>query len=326
MKLHYSHGMTSGRIARIVGTFVLLPIVAMLVIGIFMAKTEGLFQPRFRLHAVLNDSFGLAPGTRVLMAGLPIGRVERIRLNDAGSIEVTLELLEAYHSKVRDDSLAIIKKSGFVGASEVLITVGTPPARILPDGGTIQVEQPQELADLLKDLPALAETIKRTLAEVEAITKDVRGAAQTGGRVLANVEEASKELPATLASVERSLAAVEKATATLPELTASAKRTLGTVDQAVHDVRRTTERLPAVIERVQESLNNVKAITDSLKTTSKQLRPVLRSAHAALDDTNLILRGAKNTWPVSAFVHNAGPEPPPTDPSPGSLRGDQLAP
>lgn len=326
MKLHYSHGMTSGRIARIVGTFVMLPILAMIVIGIFMAKTEGLFQARYRLHAVLSDSFGLSPGARVLMAGIPIGRVEKVGLNEQGSIELTLELLKEYQSKVREDSEATIEKSGFVGAPEVLITVGTPAKAMIPDGGTIDVEEPQDLAELLKDVPALVDTVKRTLAQVEAIAKDVRLAAQAGGRALANVEEASKELPATVASVQRSLASVEKATAALPDVTGSAKRTLGTVDQAVNDVRAGTQRLPAIIETAQESLNIVKASTESLRTMSKQVRPVLRSAHVALEDTNQIIRGAKNTWPVSSFVKNAGPEPPPLEPNPGSLRGDHVAP
>ncbi len=326
MKLHYSHSLTSGRIARIVGTFVLLPVLAMIVIGIFMAKTEGLFQPRYRLKAVLSDSFGLSPGARVLMAGIPIGRVEKVGLNEKGSIDLTLELLKEYQTKVREDSEAKIEKSGFVGAPEVLITVGTPAKTMIPDGGVINVEEPQELADLLKDVPALVDTVKRTLAEVEAITKDVRLAAQTGGRALANVEEASGELPATVASVQRSLASVEKAVAALPEVTGSAKKTLGTVDQAVNDVRAGTQRLPAIVETAQESLNNVKATTESLKTTSKRLKPVLRSAHVALDDTNQILRGAKNTWPVSSFVKNAGPDPAPLEANPGSLRGDHVAP
>lgn len=324
MKLHYSHGMTSGRIARIVGTFVLIPILGMIVIGIFMAKTEGLFQPRYRLHAALTTSFGLAPGARVLMAGIPIGRVEKVGFNEKGSIDVTLELLKEYQSKVREDSEATIEKSGFVGASEVVISVGNPARAVIPDGGAITVEEPQDLAELLKDVPALVETVKRTLAEVEAITKDVRLAAQTGGRALTNVETASKELPATMASVQRSLASVEKTAAALPEVTGSVKKTLGTVDQAVHDVRASTQRLPAIVDTVQESLNNVKATTESLKTTSKQMRPALRSAHVVLDDTNQILRGAKNTWPVSIMVKNAGPEPQPLDPAAGSLRGDQL--
>jgi phospholipid/cholesterol/gamma-HCH transport system substrate-binding protein len=326
MKLHYSHGMTSGRIARIVGTFVLIPILGMIVIGIFMAKTEGLFQPRYRLHAALSNSFGLSPGARVLMAGIPIGRIEKVGFSDKGSIDVTLELFKVYQDKIRLDSEATIEKSGFVGAPEILITVGSPAKAVIPDGGSITVEEPEDLAELLKDVPALVETVQRTLAEVEAITKDVRLAAQTGGRALANVEEASKELPATVASMQRSLASVEKTTAGLPEVTRSVTRTLGTVDQAVNDVKAGTQRLPALVDTTQESLNNVKAATESLKTTSKQLRPVLRSATVALEDTHQILRGAKSTWPVSAFVKNAGPEPPAPDPSPGSLRGDHVAP
>ncbi len=325
MQLHYSHRLSSGGIARIVGTFVLLPALGIIVLAVFMAKTEGLFKPHYRLHTLLSESFDLEPGASVVISGIPIGRVETITLTEGSKIDVQLDLFQEFQDRIRQDSVAVVAKSSpLVGPTQVRIKIGDPAKPVIPDGGLITAEEPEDVAEVLKDVPALVETIKRSLAEVEAVTKDLRGTVQTGGRVLADVETASKELPATMASVQRSLASVEKATAGLPEVTRSVKKTVESVDRAVEDVRVSTQRLPGIVETAQESLNNVKASTESLKTTSKLLRPIVRSAKVTLDETTTILRGAKNTWPVSTFVKNAAPEAPLSDTDAVSLRGDHV--
>jgi phospholipid/cholesterol/gamma-HCH transport system substrate-binding protein len=326
MELHYSHRLGSGRIARIVGIFVMIPVLGMILLAVFMAKAEGLFKPHYRLHLGLSESFGLEPGASVVMSGIPIGRVEAVTLTEKGDIDVTLDLVRDYQTRIREDSVAVVAKSSpLVGATQVQIDIGDPAKPVIPDGGRIKAEEPEDVAELLKDVPALLETVKRSLAEVEAITKDVRVAVQTGSRALFNVEQASKGLPQAVESVQHSLASVEKTTAELPEITGSVRKSLATAEQIVEDVQSSTEQLPVLLNTVQESLNNVKAATESVKVTAKQLRPVVRSTQVALDETNTILRGAKHTWPVSAMVKNAGPEPTPGPGAAGSLRGDQLA-
>lgn len=326
MELHYSHRLGSGRIARIVGTFVMIPVLGMILLAVFMAKAEGLFKPHYRLHTSLSESFGLEPGAAVMMSGIPIGRVEAVTLTEKGDIDVTLDLIRDYQARIREDSVAVVAKSNpLVGSTQVLIDIGDPAKPVIPDGGRINAEEPEDVGELLKDVPALVQTVKRSLAEIEAITKDVRVAVQTGSRALGNVELASRSLPQTVESVQRSLASVEKTTAGLPELTGAVRKSLATVEQIVEDVQMSTNRLPGLVDTTQESLNNVKAATESVKVTAKQLRPVLRSTQVALDETNTILRGAKNTWPVSAMVKNAGSEPTPGQGLAGSLRGAQLA-
>ena len=326
MELHYSHRLGSGRIARIVGTFVVIPILGMIILAVFMAKAEGLFKPHYRLYTNLSESFGLEPGASVVMSGIPIGRVETVTLTEKGDIDVALDLVRDYQTRIREDSVAVVGKSSpLVGATQVRIKIGDPAKTVIPDEGRIRAEEPKDVGELLKDVPALLAIVKRSLADVEGITKDARVAVQTGSRALLNVEEASKSLPQAVESVQRSLASVETTTAELPELTGSVRKSLATVEQAVQDVQTSTKRLPGIVDTAQESLNNVKEATESVKVTAKQLRPVIRSTQVALDETNTILRGAKNTWPVSALVKNAGAEPTPGPGASASLRGDQLA-
>jgi phosphotransferase system glucose/maltose/N-acetylglucosamine-specific IIC component len=44
MKMHYSHQLSPDRIAQIVGAFIMVPLLVLVVAGIFMAKAEHMFR------------------------------------------------------------------------------------------------------------------------------------------------------------------------------------------------------------------------------------------------------------------------------------------
>jgi phospholipid/cholesterol/gamma-HCH transport system substrate-binding protein len=335
MKMHYSHRLSSGRVAQIVGAFLLVPLVGIIVVGIFMAKAEHLFEDKYRLHASLGKSYGLEPGVSVLMNGVPIGKILAVEFTSGGQIDVTLELLGRYRDLVREDSVAQVGKSGMImGSTEVEISMGSQTARVLADGDVIKAQAPQDYLAMLQDMKGefnreikpVLESVQRTVLRVEEITKDVQQVVKTGGRTLTTIEQATKELPAIVASVRRSVANVERTTATLPEIAGSAKKTLATADAAAADVKAATAKLPAVMATAQEAVNNIKATTETIKGVGKDMAPMVRTAQKTLEDVNLIVSGAKRTFPVSTMVKNAPPEA--TGPQGNglrSLRGDQLS-
>src|SRR2546422_8326451 len=112
MKMHYAHKLSGGRIAQIVGMFVLVPLLGLLAAGIFKAEAEHVFEEKYRLHAMVHHSHGLGPGAAVLVSGIPIGKVDAVEFTEDGTIDVTLLLLSKYQDKVREDSEASVTSSG----------------------------------------------------------------------------------------------------------------------------------------------------------------------------------------------------------------------
>lgn len=325
MKMHYSHSLPSSRIAQIVGLFVLVPLLGLVVVGWFMAKAEHLFERKYHLKASLTKSFGLEPGAPVMMSGFQIGRVELVDLNDRGTVDVLLLMLSKYQGMVRENSEASVMKSGFVvGQTQVDIAMGTPDKPALGNGAVIKVNEPEDLGDLIDEVQPVLAAVKKTLLRVEEITADLQTTVQSGGRALGQVELAAKELPAMVHTIQHTVSSVERTAASLPEITASVKRSLVLVDQIAGDVKMTTSKLPSVIESTQETVKSVKALTDSTTRVNQELMPLLHTAQTTMDDVATIVRGAKNTFPISRFVHNAGPAAPDTS-NQGfvSLRGDQ---
>ena len=326
MQMHYAHSMSWGGIARIVGAFVMIPMAGLIVVGIFMAKAEHMFEEKYTLTASLTKSYGLEPGMPVLMAGIRIGRVREVAFDDKGAIYMAMEVYGQFQDKIRTDSVASVSKSSLlVGQTLVQIVMGSKDQPMLQDGATIKVVEPRDMAEMMDEVRPVLESVQRTLLRVEEITKDVHTAVQTGGQVMVNVEKATRELPVMMASVQRTAASVEKTTGTLPDLTASVKRTVTTLDRIAGDVRTVTGKLPAVTESAQDAVNNIRATTESFKNLAKELPPLVHTANATLDDVNTIVRGAKKTFPVSTMIKNAEPkESAKAGSGLQSLRGDQV--
>ncbi|MBA5869718.1 MAG: MCE family protein [Nitrospira sp. CR2.1] len=327
--MHYSHRLSSGRLAQIVGTFVVIPLLILAVAGVWMSRAEHLFEPKYSLKASLSKSYGLEPGAPVVVSGIPIGRVKRVDLNDRGTVDLTLQLWTRYQNMVKDNSDLRITKSGVVvGQTQVDIGMGTANSPALTEGATLRAVEPRDIGDLLNEVEPVLMAVKQTLLRVETITQDLQGGLKAGGKALEQVAVATQDLPAVVASVQRTIASVEHTATALPTMTGSIKRTLSVVDRVTADVQQATGRLPAILNSAESTLASVKRLSDSVDEVSQELIPVIRTAEGTLTDVSTMVRGAKQTFPFNRFAQNAGPSPKesplPLRPGTQSLRGDQL--
>ncbi len=327
--MHYSHQLSSGRLAQIVGTFVVIPLLILAGAGFWMSRAEHLFEPKYSLKASLSKSYGLEPGAPVVVSGISIGRVKRVDLNDRGTVDVTLQLLTRYQNMVKDNSDLRVTKSGVVvGQTQVDVGMGTANSPPLADGATIRAVEPRDIGDLLNEVEPVLMAVKQTLLRVETITQDVQGGLKAGGKALEQVAVATQDLPSVVASVQRTIASVEQTATALPTMTGSITRTLSVVDRVTADVQQATGRLPAILNSAESTLASVKRLSDSVDEVSQELIPVIRTAEGTLTDVSTLVRGAKQTFPFSRFAQNAGPaqkeSPLPLRPGTQSLRGDQL--
>ena len=106
------------------GIFVALTVIAAIVI-IEMVGGAEMFQRGYQVHARFDTVQELQVGNSVKMAGVEIGRVEKIALAD-GRVAVTMKLHP--ETVVKTDSQAVIKFAGLMGQNYVAIDFGTPDA------------------------------------------------------------------------------------------------------------------------------------------------------------------------------------------------------
>jgi phospholipid/cholesterol/gamma-HCH transport system substrate-binding protein len=130
------------------GVFVVLVAMA----AVFIVETLGgmaSFHGGYRLNALFDTAQDLKVGNSVKMAGVEIGRVEKIALT-GDRVKVTMKL----HSDVvvKTDSKAVIKFTGLMGQNFVAINFGTPDAPRAVDGAVLATEEQPDLNAIMTKL------------------------------------------------------------------------------------------------------------------------------------------------------------------------------
>ncbi len=148
------------------GLFVALAVLATAVIVETVGGPE-LFKRGNHFNALFSGVQDLKKGDPVKMAGVEIGRVEDIGLDETNS-KVRVRIKVSTKAMVKTDSIATIKFTGLMGQNFVSIDFGSPSAARLKDDQYIStVEQP--------DFSAMIAKLDSVASGVENLTKSFTG-------------------------------------------------------------------------------------------------------------------------------------------------------
>ena len=130
-----------------VGLFVLTGIIALGYISVKLGKMEWVGRGGYQIVAVFPGVGGLKTGAIVEIAGVEVGRVKSIKLDEGYQARVVLDLNKGV--ALQDDSMASIKTKGLLGEKYVEIVPGGAE-EMIGEGGKIQdTEPPIDLEELI---------------------------------------------------------------------------------------------------------------------------------------------------------------------------------
>ncbi len=114
-----------------VGFFMIIGIICLGYLSIKLGKMEVFGDEGYEIQAIFSNSGGLKSGSSVVIAGVEVGRVKRIVLDDyQAKIFINLPL----DVKIQEDAIASIKTKGLIGEKYVEITPGGADELIEPGG------------------------------------------------------------------------------------------------------------------------------------------------------------------------------------------------
>lgn len=105
-----------------VGIFVLIGLACLGYLTVKLGKMEVFANDGYTVKAKFASITGLKVGASVEIAGVPVGKVTHIRLNDDYYAQVNMQLDNSV--KLSDDSIASIKTSGIIGDKYISISRG----------------------------------------------------------------------------------------------------------------------------------------------------------------------------------------------------------
>jgi phospholipid/cholesterol/gamma-HCH transport system substrate-binding protein len=319
MSLFEEHDPRFVHLERKVGIFVILGIVATVSAVVLLGVRQGVFTPRTAIFFRVASAQDLGEGAEVQTRGFRIGKVARLRLDDAGKVEVRLAVDGSAVKWIKRDSKARLEK-GLLGGAKVVITPGTPGAEMIREGGELAFEPgvglseaaQQALEELKPVLSQLAVTIGRlgdpngdlmtTLANVNRLTASLEETQRGVGAVFDSAGAKFNTLAADLDS-----AAVSLHREVIPQVQAVIRSADLTVRDAGGATSALKQQLPPILEKLDASLGTIQAITHDLKRASVQAPALLEDGGALVQDSEALVKRVSGMWLLRSN------EPPPTE-------------
>jgi phospholipid/cholesterol/gamma-HCH transport system substrate-binding protein len=130
-----------------VGIFVLIGIFALGYISIKLGKLEVVGERGYTVYAEFEKSGGIKSGAVVEIAGVQIGKVKSVRLNN--DYQALVELVINKEIKLQEDSIISVKTKGLIGEKYIQITPGGADRLISAGGKLRETESAVDLEELI---------------------------------------------------------------------------------------------------------------------------------------------------------------------------------
>ena len=121
-----------------VGLFIIAGVVCLGYLSIKLGKMEIVGEKGYEIYGVFSNVGGLKVGSSVEIAGVNVGRVKSIALEDYQA-NVVLNLPAGL--KIQEDAIVSVKTKGLIGEKYVEIAPGGSE-KIIKPGGRIRETQP----------------------------------------------------------------------------------------------------------------------------------------------------------------------------------------
>lgn len=129
-----------------VGIFVLVGLISLAYLSMRLGKMEIFGPTGYELYAKLSNAGGLKEGSIVEIAGVEVGRVKGIGL-DQYQAKVVLQMESQI--KIQEDAILSVKTKGLMGEKYISISPGGSEKLLAPGEVIRETQPPVDLEELL---------------------------------------------------------------------------------------------------------------------------------------------------------------------------------
>ncbi len=246
---------------------------------------------------------GIAKGSGVTFAGVPVGQIKDIKLWRPDPDFVRVRIAIDADTAILQGTTATISGVGFTGVSEIQLDgaiKGAPPIRCpdvnpkseCPAGKPVIPTKPGALGEILNNAPLLVERLSTLTERLNTVLSDKNQ--QSIEQILNNVESLSGSLagqaPDLRAAIQESRATLAKAGAAAEQLTALSSNASSLLDSEgkpmLAELRKTLRSANGSLAALETSLNSASPALETLNSQTlpevNQLARDLRRLSASL--------------------------------------------
>ena len=318
-----------------VGLFTLIS----LLIALYMVFRTGDLrlerQPGYEVLVDFPDVAGLDMGDTVRVAGVEVGKVESINLEEnLGRVTLSID----HRVPLYEDATAQVETYGLLGDRYISIDPGhSKLPRVDPGGEIHSAVSPEELDALFAKLSEVADDIKAVTTTLRNVLGGEEGELALR-EILENSRDLSKELVETVRQNQEDFRQITKQVAVLTremqgmvaENREAVRQTLATVPETAENVRKITTDARRLFddhyEDISETLSNLRAASLQLEASLKAMEQVAGQiregegtlgklvqddalyveAKATLREMRNLIEDLREQAPISAFIAVGG--------------------
>ena len=274
-----------------------------------IGKLNFWFEAKNSYHTYVGDADGLRVGSVVTVAGLRVGEVSDLDVDESNRIAVTLSVRRTVAPRIRADSVVSISRAFMIGEKRVDLIPGTAAQPELADGATMRADDTSDLTGLMSG-KKLAELMGRTSTMISSVSSMLHEMDEVVGKYHAGA------FSQTLTRVEPALLNFIKLSDDLlvmtNEMKKKSKELPAFVDngaQVLADLRKdffanklakdAVEKLNLVMAPIAQRQQLIASILDNLQDLSNEIKAnpgYTGKMTDAVDDLSVTLRALQKTW------------------------------
>jgi ABC-type transporter Mla subunit MlaD len=267
--------MDKSRLEIKVGLFVFVGLALLALILIQFSKSSSLWRGTYELRLHAQNVGGIKPRAGVLLAGVQVGSVADISLDNGGTnVTMILKIYKDY--PIYGDAVFVIEQSGFLGDQFVSVNPTTNALPALTNDADVYCDAPFNLQAVARGAAGFIVRIDETAKKLDASVTDLRAQvlnAQTlssFGTSITNLKNFTAQALAAVQEINGLVATnggnISQATKDIADATASFK-------QLAADLQAGKGLAGTVLEN-PELATNVQSLAANLAITSSNLNRV----------------------------------------------------
>lgn len=264
---------------------------------LYVMYARGVFEATQRLVLVSDNSEGVLVGMDLTFSGFPIGRVQRIALDQDGKARILIDVPKKNAYWLRTSSVFTLER-GLVGDTRIRAFTGVLNDPLLPAdsvrtvlGGDTAAEIPRLVATasaLLENIQAMTNTesnLNVSLANLQTLTGHLNGQYGLLGGALGGDDNA-KKIIVTLDRVNALLAKADQRVFGQRGVMDDAQAAIVQLNAVLGDARTSLKKVDAVLAEAQAVGSNVRIATNDLGALRTEVESSLLKVTQLVDEIN----------------------------------------
>ena len=270
------------------GIFVVLGTVLLVVASYLIGNRQNMFGKTFTIEAVFKNVNGLQKGNNVRYAGINVGTVKDIDMQNDTLIRVEMLIQEKMQVHIKTDAIATIGSDGLVGSMIVNIIPGNGDAPLVQSGDRIISYSRIGAEDMLSTLNVTNENAALLTADLLKVTTALREGDGTLGRLL-NDTVMAKNLERTVFNIRRASNEADIMFRELNKLAKGIENRRSVANILLMDTL-SGQRIQQIMHNLETSSKNMAVVTHELDSLVKKVREGDGMVNYLTQDTLLVNR------------------------------------